>query len=191
MSEILQLRPGDWRTIPNLVTLLRLLLILPICGFIISGGQPVLTLVLAAIFGTTDWVDGFLARRLNQTSRFGQILDPIADRIGVALILVALTIAGLLPWWIAVLTLLMDLAVTVSLFFAKDPGSLSVSIIGKVRTAVLMVGLVLVLIARVPQWQALAEPAVLLTGLGAVLHALAGLGYIYRLLARAPRGEAG
>ncbi|GAA0201116.1 hypothetical protein [Glutamicibacter creatinolyticus] len=54
MSEILQLRPGDWRTIPNLVTLLRLLLILPICGFIISGGQPVLTLVLAAMFGTTD-----------------------------------------------------------------------------------------------------------------------------------------
>ena len=41
MSEILQLRPGDWRTIPNLVTLLRLLLILPICGFIISDEQPV------------------------------------------------------------------------------------------------------------------------------------------------------
>ncbi|WP_054822009.1 CDP-alcohol phosphatidyltransferase family protein [Arthrobacter sp. JCM 19049] len=68
-----------------------------ICGFIISDEQPVLTLVLAAIFGTTDWVDGFLARHLNQTSSFGQILDPIADRIGVALILVALTIAGLLP----------------------------------------------------------------------------------------------
>ena len=84
----------DWATLPNLITLLRLGFVVPIVILVLNHAQPVLTVVLLAVFGASDWIDGYLARALNQVSATGAVLDPVADRIGVAMIALALAVAG-------------------------------------------------------------------------------------------------
>ena len=70
-------------------------------------------MVLLLVWASTDWVDGLLARALDQTSRTGAIIDPIADRIGLAAIVLSLAVAGLLPWVALVLIVVLDVAMVV------------------------------------------------------------------------------
>jgi cardiolipin synthase (CMP-forming) len=94
-------------TAPNAVTLVRLLL-LPVCALLLASGRYGLGLVLTALVGSTDWVDGWLARRTGTVSRLGQLLDPLADRLLVASVAVALLVRGILPWPAALLLLARD-----------------------------------------------------------------------------------
>ena len=68
------------RTVPNAVTLARLLL-MPLCAYLLATGRFGWGIALTAVVGSTDWVDGWLARRTGQVSRLGQLLDPLADRL--------------------------------------------------------------------------------------------------------------
>lgn len=79
-------------TIPNLVTLLRLALlpVFVLCFYIPSRWSHLISTVVFAAAGITDWLDGYLARRLNQASSFGAFLDPVADKLMVAVALVLL-----------------------------------------------------------------------------------------------------
>src|SRR5690625_5851447 len=61
----------DWATIPNAVTLLRFLLLAPVCWMLADGGPDPLDVILLLVWASTDWVDGLLARALDQTSRSG------------------------------------------------------------------------------------------------------------------------
>ncbi|HET6824615.1 MAG TPA: CDP-alcohol phosphatidyltransferase family protein, partial [Amnibacterium sp.] len=70
----------DLLTIPNVLSFARLALIPVFLGFLITG-QDVLALVVLVAGGVTDFLDGFLARRLHQVSRLGKLLDPVADRL--------------------------------------------------------------------------------------------------------------
>ena len=90
------------RTAPNAVTLARLLL-MPVCAYLLASGRYGWGLVLTAVVGSTDWVDGWLARRYGQVSRLGQLLDPLADRLLIASVAIALVVRGVLPWPAAVL----------------------------------------------------------------------------------------
>ena len=77
-------RPGERvstaiRTVPNAVTLARLLL-LPLCAYLLATGRYGWGIALTAVVGSTDWVDGWLARRTGQVSRLGQLLDPPPPR---------------------------------------------------------------------------------------------------------------
>lgn len=103
-------RPRDWATIPNAVTLLRFALVAPVAVLLVDGSRPVLAVVLLAIFGASDWVDGALARKLGQTSKTGAVLDPVADRIGVAVIALALVMAGHVSIWVALGIAAVDVA---------------------------------------------------------------------------------
>jgi cardiolipin synthase (CMP-forming) len=96
------------RTVPNAVTLLRLLL-MPLCAYLLASGRYGWGLVLTAVVGSTDWVDGWLARRFGQVSRLGQLLDPLADRLLIASVAIALVVRGVLPWPAAVLLVARDL----------------------------------------------------------------------------------
>jgi cardiolipin synthase len=96
------------RTVPNAVTLVRLLL-MPVCAYLLASGQYGWGLVLTAVVGSTDWVDGWLARRFGQVSRLGQLLDPLADRLLIASVAIALVVRGVLPWPAAVLLVARDL----------------------------------------------------------------------------------
>ena len=84
-------------TIPNLVSGLRVLAV-PYFWYVLLGQDRVaLAAGLIFIIGSTDWIDGYLARRLNQISEFGKLLDPLADRLMIASALVAGLLAGVLP----------------------------------------------------------------------------------------------
>jgi cardiolipin synthase (CMP-forming) len=85
-------------TIPNLVSAVRLALV-PVFLWLLFGPHSYLAagLLLGGI-GATDWVDGFLARRLNQVSEVGKVLDPVADRLAVVAAVVGGWVAAVLPW---------------------------------------------------------------------------------------------
>ncbi len=99
-------------TIPNVLSLIRLL-VMPLVWFDIVGDRPVRALVVLFLLVSTDWVDGYVARRFDQVSRLGKVLDPISDRILIAVVVVALGVAGIVPWWALGLVLLRDVVVGV------------------------------------------------------------------------------
>ena len=177
------LRPRpEWWTIPNLVTVIRFVLIVPIVALLLSGAQPLTAATLTVLFGATDWVDGFLARRLGQETRLGEILDPIADRLGIGCLGIALMIIGAIPWSVIIVILLVDLIVgSVSLARHRNY-QLSVTWIGKIRTALIMINASIVTVGLIPGM----ELALLIgqVGLvvGALFHIAAGIGYLRQLL---------
>jgi cardiolipin synthase (CMP-forming) len=92
-------------TIPNLVTALRLAC-LPVFVWLVFGARdqgP--AAILLAVLGATDWVDGFLARRLHQVSALGKVLDPLADRLLVGTAVIVIIVHGAVPVWFGVVTL--------------------------------------------------------------------------------------
>jgi cardiolipin synthase len=105
-------------TIPNAVTLIRLLC-LPVFLWVLFGldNQHAAAWLLGSI-GATDWVDGFLARRLNQTSEFGKIFDPTVDRLLFFVGIVALIIDGSAPLWFALIVLIREILVAAMMLVA-------------------------------------------------------------------------
>ena len=88
--------------IPNLLSLLRLILVPMFCVAFFSGGEHA-HMIAGLIFlaaSATDMLDGYLARRLNQITRLGRILDPLADKLMTATALISLFVAGMIPLWI-------------------------------------------------------------------------------------------
>ena len=136
-------------TLPNAITLLRLLLLVPVCWLIVVGaegsGWPV---VLLALWASTDWIDGVLARALGQTSRLGEVMDPIADRVGIIGVTLALAIGGAVDWWILIVIFAVDVATVVLAGRAARDGTIHVSWIGKVRTALLLTAIVVLLLGH-------------------------------------------
>lgn len=180
-----------WGTVPNVITLVRLVVCVPlICWLVLGTDQRVWTAVALVVFGATDWVDGYLARRTHTVSDVGIWLDPLADRLGITLILLAMTVAGLVPWWMLGIILVVDAAVFLAgLVWRSRMGLMRASWAGKARTALIMVALPALLLgdSTLPVAGALALLGLLCFGLGALLHALAGVGYALRLAGR--RGE--
>jgi cardiolipin synthase len=86
--------------------------------------------------GATDWVDGYLARRLGQVSELGKLLDPIADRLAVVSAVVAGWITGTLPWWIALLLSIRETLVGVGAVYlgARTGEKIPVRTLGKAAT---------------------------------------------------------
>ena len=93
--------------IPNFITSLRLLLAIPISVSIYQGNE-VLALILFVIAGASDSLDGFLARKFNWESKFGQLLDPLADKCLILSTMLALAFASKLPIWIVSILLVRD-----------------------------------------------------------------------------------
>jgi cardiolipin synthase len=96
--------------------------------------------LLLAVLGATDWVDGFLARRLHQVSNLGKILDPVADRLLVITALVTIAYVGAVPWWFAGATLVRELIVSVMVIVLALLGAARIDVLwwGKVSTFALM-----------------------------------------------------
>lgn len=174
----------DWATIPNLITLARFALLAPVC-VLLWDGPDTLAVVLLLVWASTDWVDGMLARALDQRSRTGEILDPIADRLGLAAIAATLALADLLPWAALVVIVVVDLATVVLATGAALRGRIEVSFLGKVRTAVLMTS-VFLLVATAAWAPDLVGAGRVLVWIAVGLHVLSGADYILRA-SRAPR----
>jgi cardiolipin synthase len=140
-----------WRiwTIPNAVSLLRLLGIPIFLWILLVEKNDILAFVLLAFAGATDWVDGFLARKLHQTSRFGELLDPLADRLYIAATIIGLAIREYIPWWLVVAVALRDvmLIFTVPMLRKLGRPSLPVTYVGKSGTFALLWGFPLFLLS--------------------------------------------
>jgi cardiolipin synthase len=131
---------AGWWTWPNAITLARLAF-LPVFFWLLFGtGHRALAAWLLAALGATDWIDGFVARRLHQVSNVGKILDPSADRILVIGGLVAVAAAGGVPWWFAILTLVREVIVSGLTLALAAMGAARINVLwwGKVSTFALM-----------------------------------------------------
>jgi cardiolipin synthase (CMP-forming) len=126
-------------TVPNLVTFVRLLGIPVFWWALLVKDDVALAAWLIFFIGWTDWVDGYLARRLNQVSDLGKALDPIADRLMIASALIGGLIAGVLPPWLAWGLIAREVLVgIVALTLAlRGGGTIEVRYIGKVATFLL------------------------------------------------------
>jgi cardiolipin synthase len=94
--------------------------------------------------GASDWLDGKIARALNQGSRLGQVLDPAADRLYIAATVIALAVRGIIPWWLFAIIAARELCVGLALVVLKRRTaypSLQVSFVGKTATLCLMYGI--------------------------------------------------
>ena len=123
-------------TIPNVLSLLRLLAVPVFLWLLLGPHADVAALVLLALSGISDWADGVLARRLNQTSRLGTVLDPAVDRLFILATLVGLSVRHVIPWWLAALIIGRDLvlAPTVPLLRRRGLPLLPVHYLGKAAT---------------------------------------------------------
>jgi len=104
--------------------------------------------ILAAA-GVSDWLDGKLARMLNQTSRLGQLLDPAADRLYIAATLIGLAVRAIIPWWLVGLLAARELLVGAALWLLRQQtgyAALQVSLAGKAATLCLMYAFPLLLL---------------------------------------------
>ncbi|MBF4992889.1 CDP-alcohol phosphatidyltransferase family protein [Arthrobacter gandavensis] len=167
-------------TIPNLITVLRFLGV-PLFVWLIlrdNYGAAFVTLVLV---GSTDWVDGYLARRLDQVSVTGKWLDPVADRLALIIVATMFVVDHIAPGWFIWAIVIPDVILIInSLLLFRGSPNLPVSNIGKIRTALLLVGAPMLLLHEVPgfeyEWLAIAGNTVLV--LGCVGHVVACAGYL-------------
>jgi len=138
-------------TVPNVLSLLRLAGV-PLFLWLVLGpradGYAVLVLALS---GITDWLDGKAARWLNQYSRLGELLDPAADRLYILSALGAFGLRGILPWWVIAALVGRDLVLTgcVPLLRRRGYGPFPVTYLGKAATFNLLYAFPLLLLAQV------------------------------------------
>ena len=89
-------------TVPNLLSALRLLGVPVFLWLVLGPEEDTIALVVLMLSGVTDYLDGYLARRLQQTSRLGEILDPVADRLYILAVVIGLAFRDIIPWWMAI-----------------------------------------------------------------------------------------
>lgn len=175
------------RTVPNAVTLARLLL-MPLCAYLLATGRFGWGIALTAVVGSTDWVDGWLARRTGQVSRLGQLLDPLADRLLIVSVAIALVIQDVVPWQAAVLLLARDLVLLCAWPLLKRRGiePPEVILLGKAATLVLLIALPVLTLGATGLAVADAARVLGLLGLwaGVVMYYLAGAVYVRMVLDR-------
>ncbi|GIT00100.1 MAG: CDP-diacylglycerol--glycerol-3-phosphate 3-phosphatidyltransferase [Acidimicrobiales bacterium] len=101
---------GVW-TLPNLITVVRLGCIPWFLWLLVSQDNRTAAALLLGALGATDWVDGWIARRFDQVSEVGKVLDPTADRLLLVVALVAIVDDGSIPIWFAVLVLVREVLI--------------------------------------------------------------------------------
>lgn len=171
-------------TIPNLLSVLRLAGV-PLFLYLLLGpradGWALLVLVFA---GVSDWLDGKLARWLDQTSRLGALLDPAADRLYVFCTLLAFVIRDIVPLWIALVLVGRELVVGVCLLVLRQRGwgPFEVTYLGKAATFNLLYAFPLLLLAQGDSaWAQVAQPfAYAFTAWGGALYLWSALLYVYQ-----------
>lgn len=138
---------------PNRLTLLRVLLI-PVCLVLLSIETDLcqlLALIVLILAAMTDWLDGYLARRYHLVTSFGKFLDPVADKMLVLSVMIALCGLGRFPAWACVIVLFRDLAVDGLRLVAIQQGHvIAAGPLGKIKTTLQLVTLVVFLMKNRP-----------------------------------------
>lgn len=135
-------------TIPNFLSIIRLAGVPLFLWLVLGPEKDGWALLVLLVSGVTDWLDGYLARRLHQTSKLGQILDPVADRLYILAVVVGLAWRDIIPVWLAVLLPARDLMLWGLVPFLRTRGyhALPVHFLGKAATANLLYAFPLLLL---------------------------------------------
>jgi cardiolipin synthase len=145
VEVVLSNRVATW---PNLLSVLRLLGVPLFLWLVLGPEQDGWALAVLMIAGFTDWLDGKLARTLNQSSQLGQVLDPLADRLYILAVVVGLTLRDIIPLWLAVALVMRDVVLLglVPLLRTRGYSALPVHFLGKAATANLLYAFPLLLL---------------------------------------------
>jgi cardiolipin synthase (CMP-forming) len=169
-------------TLPNALSLLRLLGVPLFLWLLLGPHADGWAIVVLAVSGFTDWADGKLARALGQSSRLGALLDPAADRLYIVATLIAFVLRDVIPLWVVALLLGRELVLGVTLLMLRRAGwpPLQVHYLGKAATFLLLYAFPLLLLADGDNpVAAVAQPvAYALTVWGTALYLLAGVLYV-------------
>ena len=147
--------------VPTILTLMRLVVIpfILILYYVPIHGVHVVTAVLYALACFTDWLDGFLARKLGQTTEFGAFLDPVVDKIIVAIVLVLLVSNPLLPYIALPVAIIICQEIVVSALreWMAEIGkrtSVAVTFLSKIKTTIQMLSVITLLACnpKHPDW---------------------------------------
>ncbi|MGO1544224.1 MAG: CDP-alcohol phosphatidyltransferase family protein [Gulosibacter sp.] len=173
-------------TIPNLITVSRMALLVPVCRGILSPRPQRETFALTALWASTDWIDGWFARKFDQQSRVGEIIDPIADRTGITAVAASLTASGSLPA-VALATIAgTDAVVALGAGKAALEGRIHVSRIGKLRSLVMFVGMT-ALVAERSGYARFGTFGRAATAIGLGMHVFSGAQYLIEAFRTRPR----
>lgn len=168
--------------VPNLLSLSRLVLVPVFLWLLLGPEEDGWAIAVLMYSGATDYFDGKIARAWNQTSRLGELLDPVADRLYILATLYAFVVRDIVPWWLAAILVGRDLVLTVTLVVLRSVGSgpLPVHFLGKAATFNLLYAFPLLLfgdgasslatLARVFGWA--------FVGWGTALYLYAGALYV-------------
>ncbi len=144
--------PGNSRvwTIPNLLSMSRLAGVPLFLWLVLGPEADGLALAVLIVSGVTDYLDGYLARRLNQFSSLGEILDPVADRLYILAVVVGLALRDIIPWWVAIILPLRDLLLwgLVPMLRTRGYSALPVHFLGKAATFNLLYAFPLLLLGE-------------------------------------------
>jgi cardiolipin synthase len=145
-------------TIPNGISAARLAGV-PVFLWLVLGPRTATAdywaVGLLIVAGLSDWLDGKIARALNQMSKLGQLLDPAADRLYIAATLVALAVRSIIPWWLVAVLAVRELIVGIALEVLRRRtriGGLQVSLVGKAATLCLLYAFPLLFLGDHPGW---------------------------------------
>ena len=135
-------------TIPNVISIIRLAGVPLFLWLVLVPEADGLALAVLALSGLSDYADGYLARRLNQTSQLGALLDPVADRLYILSTVIGLGIRDIIPWWVAIILPARDAFLWCLVPFLRTRGysSLPVHFLGKAATANLLYAFPLLLL---------------------------------------------
>ncbi len=168
----------SWLTVPNAISVARLLLI-PFFVWLVVIDQVGWAGVALAVIGSTDWVDGYVARRYDQVSEVGKFLDPLADRIAVAVAVVVGLVAGVLPVWFGWGIILREVLIVIGAFYGWTQGvkRLDVRQMGKLATLLLYVSIAGIYIGDGFEVEWVKNLMILLGAIGLVLYYAVGVAY--------------
>lgn len=126
---------GVW-TVPNVLSVLRLLGVPVFLWLVLGPKNDELALTVLVLSGVTDYLDGWLARRLDQASRLGEILDPVADRLYILSVVIGLGWREIIPWWMVLILPARDAFLWCLVPFLRTRGysALPVHFLGKAAT---------------------------------------------------------
>ena len=145
----MQLRQ-ELKSVPNMLSILRLLLV-PVFLWLLIVDQFLVAFLVLMFASFTDWLDGFIARKYNQITSLGKVLDPSADRLFILATLIGLTVNEIIPAWLAIVIVVRDILLLIGypISASHGYGPLPVHFLGKAATFALLYALPLLLLADV------------------------------------------
>jgi cardiolipin synthase (CMP-forming) len=172
-------------TIPNLLTVVRFMGVPLFIWLVLAEKEYGAGVVVLAVMAGTDWIDGYVARRFDQATRLGRVLDPIADRLALIAVAITLVIAGVVHWlYLAALVIPDAVLLVLTLSYFGGHPDLPVGVVGKVRTGLLLLGTPMLVLSRLDSGLSdeLFVAAWIVLGLGLVGHWIAAYNYFWAIL---------